>query len=133
MSSSVSCGEGLLEANLTPCRQRLTPPPPPLYSTEGVAGFGYNIQSTGGTPAPTTVAERSGQSGIDVGGSGSDGEDTSWWVAAAVGAGVGLGIVFLGALLISRFGKKRAGVAKSSAVNGEDGGDFANETKAEPA
>lgn len=131
------CGSGLLEVYPSPCRQRLTshppPPAPSPHSTEAVAGFGYNLQSTGATPSPTTVAERSEQSGIDANGGGSDGKDTSWWVAAAVGAGVGLGIVVLGGLLISRFGKKRTAVAKPSAVNAGDGGETANETKAEPA
>ena len=97
-----------------------------------MAGFGYNFRSTGATPSPTTVAERSGQSGIDVGG-GSDGEDISWWVAAAIGAGVGLGIVLLGGFLLSRFGKKRADVAKASAGNAGHEGESGNETKAEPA
>lgn len=112
------------------------------HRTEGLAGFGYSLPDTANngdvsTPAPTTVEDlqESNASGESTGGS-SDGADNSWWVAAAAGAGVGLGVVLLGALLFTKYGKKKepgyGGMSKaSSAAVSTD--DLTGETKAEPA
>lgn len=77
------------------------------------------------TSSPTSTEDR----GIDSSDS-IDPEDT-WWVAAAAGAGVGLGVVLFGALLFSKFGKKAgAGSAVESSYKRHNG--FSDETKAEP-
>lgn len=97
-----------------------------------MAGFGYNFQATAATPSPTSI-EDAERSGIEVDGGGSSDGDSSWWVAAAAGAGVGLGIVFLGALLFSCLGKNKRGGPKATVGSGGGGEGLASETKAEPA
>ena len=96
-------------------------------STDGVAGFGYNLETTS---SPAADREASSDS--------VDPEDT-WWVAAASGAGVGLAVVLLGAVLFTKYGKRKDHVgarSKPSAVQSGSGrgrkGGFPDETKAEP-
>lgn len=99
---------------------------------DGTAGDGAIA-----SPSPSSAedSEKSGAEGEDGGGSGG-GADNSWWVAAAGGAGVGLGVVLLGAVLFLKFGKKKEprydGLAKS-AVSDTSLEVPAAETKAEPA
>lgn len=106
--------------------------PFPQHRTAGVAGFGYNADD-GDTPSPVTT----GGNGDSV-----DPED-SWWVAAASGAAVGLGVLMFAAILFNNTGtKKSAGAGAGGApaavrpsVMGSsskrrDG--FVDETKAEP-
>lgn len=99
--------------------------------TAGATGFGYNLD--------TASSPTSGDRSIDVSDNSVDPEDT-WWVAAAGGAGVGLGIVLLAALLFTKFGKKSRSDSgarhppvepiPTGSPNRGDG--FADETKAEP-
>lgn len=88
------------------------------HRTAGVAGFGYNVD----TSSPTSTEDRGIDSGDSV-----DPEDT-WWVAAAAGAGVGLGVVLLGAGLFFKFGKKTRPSVEPSCTRVDEGAD---ETKAE--
>lgn len=96
--------------------------------TAGVSGFGYNLDTAS---SPTSAEDRSVDGGDSV-----DPEDT-WWVAAAAGAGVGLGIVLFAALVFTKFGKKSgagAGARRPSVepMRSKRSGVFADETKAEP-
>lgn len=96
--------------------------------TAGVSGFGYNLDTAS---SPTSAEDRSVDGGDSV-----DPEDT-WWVAAAAGAGVGLGIVLFAALVFTKFGKKSgAGAAARrpsvEPMRSKRSGVFADETKAEP-
>lgn len=111
-----------------------------ILSTDGVDGFGYSMDGTAGddaiaSPSPSS-AEDSERSGVEDGGGSGGGADNSWWVAAVGGAGVGLGVVLLGAVLFLKFGKKKDqgydGLAKS-AVSDTSLEVSAAETKAEPA
>lgn len=109
------------------------------YSTDGVAGFGYNIDSTPSpSPTPAPGSADTGTGGIETDTTTTLKADNSWWIAAAGGAGVGLGVLAFGSLIFLKFGKKRAGGAdmpgnKGAAVASSDPREWMGETKHEPA
>lgn len=116
---------------------------------EGVSGYGYDADgSFAVTPSPSgssgpaadedTISPTTNPTdllvdvgdSVDGGGSIGSGED-SWWVAAAAGAGVGLGILTFGAFLFFRLEKRQG--AKGARVKGEDKeATELGETKTEP-
>lgn len=115
--------------SISPSRtHHLSHPPPPTLtypttrSTAGVAGFGYNLETAS---SPATDRGTSSSDSVDP-------EDT-WWVAAACGAGVGLIVVLLGAVLFTKYGKRKDHVgAKSKPGRSAVRSGFPDETKAEP-
>lgn len=106
--------------NLNDSEAADTPTPTPSAFTTGPAFFL-------GTPFPTLFP---GSSGVELEGS-SDGTgggaDSSWWVAAAGGAGVGFGVLAFGAFLFFKLEKRQEKMHLSKTM--PDRG----ETKAEPA
>eukprot|EP00903_Cladosiphon_okamuranus_P014013 g13031.t1 len=91
-----------------------------------VDGFGYNLDTASSPSSSGGDRSFGGNDSVDL-------EDT-WWVAAAAGAGVGLAVVLIGAVLFTKFRKKSGSGAGRPAVQPSDKrrGGFADETKAEP-
>ena len=104
-----------------PCRRVSVRRENNAHRTAGVAGFGYDVATSS---APNSAVDRAFDGGDSV-----DPEDT-WWVAAAAGAGVGLGVVLIGAVLFTKLGKKAGRPAVQSSY--KRGDSLADETKAEP-
>lgn len=114
----------------------------PYNSIEGVAGYGYNLSADEGTD-DTAEADEDGydddasdtaedRATVGSGGDGSVDPEDTWWVAAAAGAGVGLGILLCGGLLMNKFGKRNAVAGARAAAPAKGSGGAADETKAEP-
>lgn len=114
-----------------------------------MVGFGYDLDPNA-TPAPATTGdsesrpglgisspaptgkEGTGTGGIENGSGVEDGgSDNSWWVAAAGGAGVGLGVLAIGSWLFLKLEKRRDvdGMNKPS----PESSDMLGETKNERA
>lgn len=91
-------------------------------STEKVQGFGYkqapsaigssseapiaDVDTPISTAPPGSADTGTGSADTTEGSSGGEETDTSWWIAAAAGAGVGLGVLAIGGLLFVTLGKR---------------------------